>query len=805
MRADRLIASVSALTLATAASAQTGYPSPYGSSPYASVPSPYAVQPLSDADLLASQIRLLAANPQDLQALVRAGELALKLDDDTAAAAFFARAERIDPRNARVKAGEGSLLVSAERPGDALRHFAEAERLGADPRSFAADRGLAYDLIGEQERAQRDYRLALRAGANDETQRRYALSLGISGKRELALTQIDTLLRKSDRGAWRARAFILAMSGDKIGATKIATSMMPTGMAQGLQPFFDVLPTLRPVDRAFAVHFGEVRPSLDRANDARLVPPLAALGPDPTAPVQVAAVVKAPVVVDAREERRRAREARRNRGRVQVAVATPPPAVAAEPLPAPPVYGGTAPRVALAANTPRAVPMTTAPSPSVTYVQRVPGTTSAQTPYLPAPTPYVPTQRAPVTPYVQPLPAQRYPQRAPTTAAQAANLAANPVTSEMATARSSGAAPSPPSVARPVQLAALPSGPLATPAVPTATPYRSAASPASAVPAPVIATPTSPVVQAATITPLLAGERSAAPLTSALGVPPTGAATVPLATPSFTGAPSGTVTSQAPVGAPASAATGTLAAAAETSTLVAAQPSPVITTPPVTATPVRSEDSILASIISDIKVPDGEQPAEAPGRATPPPIQRARASAPLADTTRVDELAAEKKAAAERKLADKKAADQAALVEAKKIAADKKLADTKKAAADKKVADAKKAAADKKLADAKKAAEEKRKNDPKLLEPSRVWVQVAGGANENDLPKQWSKLRSGNKQLAGRGGWTTPLRATNRILTGPFKTEDEAQAFVNKIAKDGQSGFVFVSDAGQKITKLGGK
>jgi hypothetical protein len=175
------------------------------------------------------------------------------------------------------------------------------------------------------------------------------------------------------------------------------------------------------------------------------------------------------------------------------------------------------------------------------------------------------------------------------------------------------------------------------------------------------------------------------------------------------------------------------------------------------------------------------------------------------DTTRADEVAAQKKLAAEKKLADKKAADQAALAEAKKAAADKKLADTKKAAADKKIADAKKAVADKKLADAKKAAEEKRKNDPKLLEPSRIWVQVAGGANENDLPKQWSKLRSGNKQLAGRSGWTTPLRATNRILTGPFKTDDEAQAFVNKIAKDGVSGFVFVSDAGQKISKLGAK
>jgi hypothetical protein len=433
----------------------------------------------------------------------------------------------------------------------------------------------------------------------------------------------------------------------------------------------------------------------------------------------------------------------------------------------------------------------------------VPGTISA-------PTSYGQPQAASATPYVQPLPAPRYPQRAPT-AAQAANLAAaNPATTATVAPRSFAAPTvptSPPSVSRPVQLAALPSAPVTTPAVPAATPYRSAASPAAAVAAPVIATPVSPVVQAATITPLPAGEHSATPLTARLGMPPATAATgtVALAAPSLNGAPSATVTQQGPISGALAPATGTLAAAAETSTVVAAQPLPVVTTPPVAANPVRSEDSILASIISDIKVPADEQPAEARGSATPAPIQRALASAPLADTARADELAAEKKAAAEKKLADKKAADQAALAEAKKVAADKKLADTKKAAADKKVADAKKAAADKKIADAKKAAEEKRKNDPKLLEPSRIWVQVAGGANENDLPKQWSKLRSGNKQLAGRGGWTTPLRATNRILTGPFKTEDEAQAFVNKIAKDGQSGFVFVSEAGQKITKLGGK
>ena len=165
------------------------------------------VQPLNpDADALAGEMRLLAANPLDVEALVRAGELTLKLDDATAAATFFARAERIDPRNPRIKAGMGSLLIQAEKPGEALRRFAEAEALGLDVRRFAADRGLAYDLIGEQERAQHDYQLALKDHPDDETIRRYALSLGISGKSDLAYKQLEPLLRRSDRGALGAPA-----------------------------------------------------------------------------------------------------------------------------------------------------------------------------------------------------------------------------------------------------------------------------------------------------------------------------------------------------------------------------------------------------------------------------------------------------------------------------------------------------------------------------------------------------------------------------------------------------------------------
>ena len=54
----------------------------------------------------------------------------------------------------------------------------------------------------------------------------------------------------------------------------------------------------------------------------------------------------------------------------------------------------------------------------------------------------------------------------------------------------------------------------------------------------------------------------------------------------------------------------------------------------------------------------------------------------------------------------------------------------------------------------------------------------------------------------GKSAWSTPLRATNRVLAGPFKTAGEAQAFVNTVGKAGISAFVFTSEAGQKVTKL---
>ncbi len=696
-----------------------------------------AIPGTTDADRLGDVMRQLASNPRDVDALVRAGDLSMGLGDLSGAAALFARAEKVNPRDGRIKAGMASILVRSERPGEALRYYAQAEGLGLDPRNFAADRGLAYDLIGQQDRAQRDYRVALRDAPDDETLRRYALSLGISGKQELALQQLGPLLLKSDRGAWRARAFIMAMNGDVAGAEKIATTMMPRGTAQGLQPFFQRLPTLPASDRAFAVHFGEVHATAARLADARMTPPLGVLGADPTAPVLMAAVAQPPVIA-ATTSKKGKRDRRAKPDRVETAaVVTKAPVVASSPVRAP---------------VSPAVPLPTVPLPTVSTppVQLAAGPTRM---VQPVGTPQV-GYRAPSAV------AQAVPRTTPAAESSVVVATAQPVVTvrppamspEVAVARVAPAKAAPGALPAGVisQTAAIPVA--QTRADPTRTANALAASAAAAVP--VVAQPT-PVLEA----------RTAAPM------------------PGFSTGTSAPDTVPARVAAPAA--------------LAAATP------PPRTHAVAASEDSILARIVAGLSIPASELDVE-PMHAAPGVTQ---AAVPVSDDA--ERVLAEAKAKTERDVAAKAiaaktlAADKAAAADkvaaAKKAVADKKAAD-RKAVADKKALAEKKAAAAAKLIADKEAAEEKR---IARANPERIWVQVSTGATEGDLPKAWKGAKAKAPTVFGnRGGWTTPWKATNRVLAGPFKTDAEARTFVNQLSKEGVSTFSFTSDPGQVITKL---
>jgi len=208
------------------------------------------------AEALGRYLRVLARNPGDLEALLGAGDAALAVGDADAAINFYSRAEKIAPRDGKTKAGLASALVQKEQPRPALRMFDDAVDLGVSPVAIALDRGLAYDLRGDNRRAQQEYALVLRNRADPEATRRMALSMAMAGDRAGALATLDPLLRKQDIPAWRARAFVLAMTGAAKEAEQAAYAVLPRAQADELRPFLERLPQLKASEKAAAVHFG---------------------------------------------------------------------------------------------------------------------------------------------------------------------------------------------------------------------------------------------------------------------------------------------------------------------------------------------------------------------------------------------------------------------------------------------------------------------------------------------------------------------------------------------------------------------
>jgi Flp pilus assembly protein TadD len=208
------------------------------------------------AEALSRFLRVLAATPDNIPALIGAGRAALDVGDTNAAAGFFSRADVLDPKNGQVKAGLAGTMLANGNARAALRLFNEAVALGVDQADIAADRGLAYDLRGQPKRAQADYGLALRTKPRDEITRRMALSYAFAGDRASALATLDPLLRKQDIPAWRDRVFVYALTGDLADAQHDAALVMPPSQVAALAPYLPRLAALKASEKAAAVHLG---------------------------------------------------------------------------------------------------------------------------------------------------------------------------------------------------------------------------------------------------------------------------------------------------------------------------------------------------------------------------------------------------------------------------------------------------------------------------------------------------------------------------------------------------------------------
>ncbi|MET0371473.1 MAG: SPOR domain-containing protein [Sphingobium sp.] len=395
------------------------------------------VQPPGASDLNSNLARL-ASNPRDVDALVGAGNAALALDDPRAAAGFFARADAITSGDGRIKAGLARVMLQLQNPAEAVRLFDQAGRLGLPDAGVLVDRGLARDMVGDQAGAQRDYAVALARTPDDaELRRRYAASLGISGQIEAADKILQPLLYKSDRAAWRYRAFILAMNNRQDDARKITDQTMPADLAQAIAPYLRKMPYLTAMQKAAALHYGHF--------PAQIGTQIAAITPTQIVPVDAPRPKAAEPAAQAAPDKGRSTRRSRARERAE-ALAAAKAAKAAKKV-------ADAPEAALAMASPQPpVPPPAASQPAPAKQGPTPSTDKSPSANS------LPGRQAPSQPVAAP-PSQPA-ERKPVFAAPAAVVQQTPAAAQAATAQ-----PSVPTAAVTAQASgpAIVSGPAAAP------------------------------------------------------------------------------------------------------------------------------------------------------------------------------------------------------------------------------------------------------------------------------------------------------------------------------------------------------
>jgi Flp pilus assembly protein TadD len=259
-----------ALALSSGAFAQAVDESALEAFDQATPAAPISSEPAGAADLRAA-MRRISFNSSDADAMADAGNASLTLGDANAALNFFTRANALRPGNSRIVSGLATATVRTENPFEALRLFDQAIRLGANERSIALDRALAFDLLGNFGRAQQDYKLARTASISDDLIIRQAVSLSLAGQKDAADAMLLPLLHRNSSPAWRARAFMLAARGELRESTKVAQGFMDVSSALRMERFFRLMPSLTAAQKAAAIHLGHFPTSQAVGRDSEQV------------------------------------------------------------------------------------------------------------------------------------------------------------------------------------------------------------------------------------------------------------------------------------------------------------------------------------------------------------------------------------------------------------------------------------------------------------------------------------------------------------------------------------------------------
>jgi len=748
----------------------------------------------------------LARDPRNAEALLDAGNAALALGDNEAAVGFFNRADQVSPGNLRVKLAMAGARLHLDDPVEALRWYADAQRAGADPATFALDRGLAYALVGDPAAAVAEYRQALAHSidpvAHDEAMRREAVSLAIGGDRRGADLALLPLLQRQDRAAWRAHVFVLAIAGRGDEAVGVTRETMPADLAAAIGPYLRFMVQLTPAQQAAVASLGHFPRAADIGRDDFRIVAYAASHPRvpliPTAPpVQTLAQAQAQAG-NARDGEARSARARRRKGHdAAPTLAAPAVMVAARdadlalPPPPPPVRFAAAPPVAPLAS------RSSAASRAGFDLGQVAGTRTGN-----------PAASAAASAAIVPRPTvlSRLDMPPPPRRTIIAPAAAMPVVNSAPT--------------RPVALAPAPT-PVFMPA-PVATPSAA------------VQPPIAPMVAAVVITP---------PLVSHPVVQPIPEPSPPLRTEPPAPVPaSADLAKAAPIVPPPARAAPTRD---KTALVLVSKDKPASDKPARgMAAHGKTETRAGKSLPADSA---DETPSSARDKAAKGKLPRGKAAP---DNTADTQLAPCKPAAKAmiRKAGSatsKKERDRAERANPRhhgKGHAD--TADTEtcaptargdrpdgpggvsrtgdaegdtrtaKGRSAEKAKGAEKATGAEMAKGAEKATGRGRNQLPGESDKtstrggrharyaSRIWVEVLTGADRDKMPGEWRNLVRKTHKLKGRKPYLTPWRSNYRLLTGPFDSDADAQDFIAELRKDGVSGFEWTSPAGQAVDSL---
>jgi tetratricopeptide (TPR) repeat protein len=808
-RSGRFLSAVAALALATSAApavAQQQDDIDEGAPAARISQVPGAQGPIRPTAELNAALSRLARDPRNVSALIDAGQAALRMGDTQAALGFYTRADQVSPNNGRIKIQIGSALVQANEPADAVKFFDAAESANADLTSFALDRGLAYDLLGDNRQAQGWYQVALSRGVNEEATLRYAISLAISHDLKTAETLLSPLIQKQDRAAWRARTFALAINGDETQAVSISRAMMPPQLADAISPYLRYMPRLTRSQQAAAANLGRFPRAADIGHDDSKNMAYAAAHPEighglVPAGAPLGALASSDDSKTSRAKRRvPGRDESSDRARAAAAIDgdLPPPSGSSDNRRGKDRGKQASPSLALATTAQTSTRPAPVPQPA----------------YTPPPQPSIPVPTVRSVLDGPPIRGNAPPRSNPALALRPAPIAtARPTMTQPATSPTPATTPPVRSAAGTGSTATAPAQ-IARPTI-TPTPSTSLPPSQSAAAATVVAPRSALQASSGPVNATPVPGSAAAPTIAAVALPPSTAATASAVATTPAPRPAtnttfdlarldasrvptgGSTPSATPTSAPRSAPTSAPTPAPAPAALVpSASPPPAAGTPPAndfgsafggfTPPPAERGTDVAAVDLSQIK-----PVRRRPGKATE---VTAVAEEPVPTTLKGKAaLKARLKARGDRPdgpLASRSGDEDEDAVTVTRGA---KLGPKARKAALEAEAEAKKAGT--KGKNGKRAAP---------ANPSRIWVQLLTAPNRDAFPREWARItRQAPSIFRGKRGWVTPWGRNYRLLMGPYASDDDAQDALNDLTKAKVRAFVWTSPAGQAIDHLG--